>query len=134
MRYKTLLACIALVAIIVFAGCGPKNVHVAVSADTALVNALHLVRVNETAAFASGLYPQTKHDTYLKVILQSDQDALALTDAIDQWRLAGGDPATVPAIVARTKTALQAVLADLASLPPNNAFVSALKFVIGLLS
>ncbi len=107
-------------------GCGPKAVHLAVAADSALVAALHQVRLDESAAYQSGLYPLEKHRQYLAVILKADQDALELTKALQAGQ-------TVSSIVTVTGVSFKAVLADVAPLVPASGLPASIRVVLNLL-
>lgn len=134
-RYRSLVL-IALVVTLaqMSIACANKTIHGAVVADTAIAQALHMAYTTEGQVYRAGTYSQAKHDNYLKVIRELDEDALALTDATIAWQAAGADQKTVPAILARSKAAAQQILDDLANLASDNPFKVALTAVVSLLS
>ncbi len=108
-------------------GCASSGaLHAATVADSAIVQALHQVRLDETAAYQAGLYPLAKHRQYLAVILKADQDALELTKALQAGQ-------TVSSIVTVTGGSFKAVLADVAPLVPSSGLPASIQLVLNLL-
>lgn len=104
-------------------GCGPKQYHSAVVANTSIAQAIFAVQDAEIAAHTAKLIPDEKHVAYKGQILKLLQAGDDLTLALKDW-----DPSKpVPANVGVAIGHVQALLTDLQL---NSPQATALLFTV----